>query len=186
MDCPILAFIASFIGMLFVIIAYMLKKKSLYLACQSLCLVFLIIAYFFEVNFFGMIALGIGLARSLTFFIYEKKDKYAPIIWSFVFSLATTANFLVTLLVLKTGQALDVLCLLALILYAFIFRVRSLKIVRFTMLVPTILSIVYNILVHAAVFTTLTYVFELLVNCVSIVRFHALPYYKQKYGTKCL
>lgn len=182
MENPILAFIASFIGMVFVVSAYLVKKKSLYLACQALCLVFLIIAYFFEANFFGMIGLGIGLARSLTFFVYEQKDKYAPMTWAFVFTIATTINFLVNLLVLRTGRPLDVLCLLALVMYAFIFRIRSLKIVRFSMLFPTVLSIVYNILVGAAIFTTLTYVFELCVNCVSIVRFHVLPYYQKKYG----
>ena len=180
MDIPILAVIASFIGMAFVVAAYLVRKKSLYLACQSLCIVFLILAYFFEVNFFGMIGLGIGLARSLTFFVYEQKDKDAPIYWPFVFSFLTLCNFYVNLFILKTGQALDVLCLIALIMYAFIFRIRSLKIVRFTMLVPTILSIVYNICVGAAIFTTLTYVFELFVNCVSIVRYHALPYYMEK------
>ncbi len=180
MDIPILALIASFIGMAFVITAYLVRKKSLYLACQALCIVFLIIAYFFEVNFFGMIGLGIGLGRSLTFFVYEQKDKNAPIYWSFVFAVLTMLNFSVNLFILKTGQPLDVLCMLALIAYAFIFRIRSLKIVRFTMLAPTVLSILYNILVGAAIFTTLTYVFELAVNCVSIVRYHGLPYYMEK------
>ena len=182
MDIPVLALIASFIGMAFVVTSYLVRKKSLYLACQSLCLVFLIIAYFFEVNFFGMIGLGIGLVRAFTFFVYEQKDKDAPIFWSFAFTLLTTINFYVNMFVLKTGQALDVLCLMALIAYAFIFRIRSLKIVRFTMLFPTVLSILYNLLVGAALFTTLTYVFELIVNCVSIVRYHILPYYAEKYG----
>lgn len=182
MDIPVLAFIASFIGMAFVVTSYLVRKKSLYLACQSLCLVFLIISYFFEVNFFGMIGLSIGLVRALTFFLYEQKDKDAPIFWSFAFSLLTMVNFYVNMFVLKTGQALDVLCLVALIAYAFIFRIRNLKIVRFTMLFPTILSMVYNILVGAAIFMTLTYVFELVVNCISILRYHVLPYYMEKRG----
>lgn len=182
MDIPVLAFIASFIGMAFVVTSYLVRKKSLYLACQSLCLVFLIISYFFEVNFFGMIGLSIGLVRALTFFLYEQKDKDAPIFWSFAFSLLTMVNFYVNMFVLKTGQALDVLCLVALIAYAFIFRIRNLKIVRFTMLFPTILSMVYNILVGAAIFMTLTYVFELVVNCISILRYHVFPYYMEKRG----
>ena len=182
MDIPVLAFIASFIGMAFVVTSYLVKKKSLYLACQSLCLVFLIISYFFEVNFFGMIGLSIGLARAFTFFVYEQKDKAAPIAWSFTFSILTMINFYVNMFILKTGRALDVICLVALIAYAFIFRIRSLKIVRFTMLFPTVLSMVYNILVGAAIFTTLTYVFELVVNCISILRYHILPYYMEKRG----
>ena len=183
MDIPVLAIIASFIGMSFVIAAYLVRKKSLYLACQSLCLVFLILAYFFEVNFFGMIGLGIGLTRTLTFFAYEQKDKNAPIYWSFVCAFLTLCNFYVNMFILKTGQALDVICLIALIMYAFIFRVRSLKIVRFTMLAPTALSIVYNVCVGAAIFTTLSYMFELVVNCVSIARYHVIPYYMEKRKT---
>ena len=179
MESPILAFIASFIGMAFVIAAYLVKKKSLYLACQSLCLVFLIISYFFEVNFFGMIGLGIGLARTLTFFAYEQKDKNASAFWSFLFAFLTFCNFFVNMFILKTGQALDVLCLLALIAYAFIFRIRSLKIVRFTMLVPTVLSILYNTLIGAAIFASLTYVFELTANVISIFRYHILGNYNQ-------
>jgi hypothetical protein len=66
-------------------------------------------------------------------------------------------------------------------MYAFIFRIRSLKIVRFTMLLPTVLSILYNVLIEAAIFVTLTYVFELAVNLVSITRFHILPLLKDKH-----
>ena len=70
------------------------------------------------------------------------------------------------------GRPLDVLCLLALVGYAFIFRIRNLKIVRFTMIVPTVLSILFNVFTHAALFATLTYSFELLANIVSIFKYH--------------
>lgn len=173
MENQILALIASFIAMAFVVMAYFVKKKSYYLLCELLCIVFLVISYFFTVQFFAMIGLFIGLCRTITFFAYENKAKPAPLYWSFIFSVLTIVSyFIVNFGILKTAQPLDVLCLSALVAYAFIFRVRNLKIVRFTMLVPTVLSIFFNLLTGAALFATLTYVFELCANVVSIFKYH--------------
>ena len=40
------------------------------------------------------------------------------------------------------------------------------------MLIPTVLSILFNVLINAAVFATLTYVFELSANVISIFKYH--------------
>lgn len=173
MENQTLALIASFIAMAFVIMAYFVKKKAYYLLCELLCIVFLVVSYFFTVQFFAMIGLAVGLFRTVTFFVYENKEKVAPIYWSFLFSALTIASyFIVNFGILKTSQPLDVLCVLSLVAYAFIFRIRNLKIVRFTMLIPTVLSILFNILTHAAIFATLTYVFELSANVVSIFKYY--------------
>ncbi len=175
MDNPILALLASFIAMVFVVCAYFVKKKSLYLMFQASCIVFLIISYFFTVQFFAMVGLAIGLMRALTFFGYEHKNKNAPLWLAFAFSAATLASyFIINLWILKTAQPLDLLCLAGLIMYAFIFRIRDLKTVRFAMLAPTVLSILFNTLTQAALFTSLTYVFELTANVVSIFRYHII------------
>lgn len=168
-----LALIASFIAMGFVVASYFVKKKSLYLLFQSLCIAFLVISYFFTVQFFAMIGLGVGLVRVLVFFVYEYKDKRAPLWISCVLAIVTVvAYIIVNLVILKTEQLLDILCVAALVLYAFIFRIRNLKIIRFTMLIPTVLSILFNLLTHAALFATLTYVFELVANLGSIYKYH--------------
>ena len=57
-------------------------------------------------------------------------------------------------------------------MYAFIFRVRNLKFVRFAMIVPTVLSILFNILTSAAIFATMSYVIELVATVVAIFKFH--------------
>ena len=168
-----LALIASFIAMAFAASAYFVKRKSGYLLCELLCIVFLIVSYFFTVQFFAMIGLAIGFFRTVTFFVYESKERQAPIIWSFIFSGLTIASyFTVNYAILKTAKILDVLCMLALVMYAFIFRVRNLKIVRFSMLAPTVLSILFNVLTGAALFSTLTYAIELCANVISIFRYH--------------
>ena len=173
MDNPILALIARFLAMVMVAFSYFMKKKSLYLLFQALCIVFLILSYFFSLEFFAMIGLVIGLFRTLVFFAYEKYDQRAPLWLSFVLGGLTIASyFIVNLGILKTAKPLDLLCLAALVAYAFIFRVRNLKLVRFTMLAPTALSILYNILTSAPIFACFTYVFELGANVISIFKYH--------------
>lgn len=168
-----LSLVAGFVAMTFVAISYFVKNKSLYLTFQALCIVFLIVSYFFTTQFFAMVGLAIGLARTLIFYAFEKRDKVAPIWVAFVLSAATlTSYFIVNLGILKTAQPLDLLCVTALIMYAFIFRIRDLKIVRFTMLIPTILSILFNTLTGAAFFASVTYVIELTANVVSIYKYH--------------
>ncbi len=171
-----LSLIAGFIAMAFVIVAYFVKEKKYYLLFQSLCIVGLIFSYFFNGQYFAMIALVTSLARALTFLQFEKKDKVAPIGYAFLFSaLALAAYILVNIVVMKDAQPLDILCLSATVCYAFIFRIRNLKIVRYTMIVPTVLSIVFNILTSAAIFVTVSYTFELCADIVSIFKYHILP-----------
>ncbi len=167
--------------MIFVITSYFVKNKSLYLVFQALCITFLVVSYFFTVQFFAMIGVTIGLIRALAFFWYEKRDKDAPLWIPLAVSATTIASyFIVNYGILKTAQPLDLLCLAASILYAFIFRIRDLKTVRFTMLAPTILSILFNTLTQAALFVSLSYVFELTANVVSIFRYHILPVRKEE------
>ena len=120
-----------------------------------------------------MVGLAIGLVRSILFFVYETKDKTAPMWLSVAVSIATiAAYFVVNVWILHTVQPLDILCLTACILYAFVFRIRNLKTVRFGMLAPTTLSLLFNILAHAALFATLSYAFELAANLLSIYKYH--------------
>ena len=173
MENRILALIASFIAMAFVILSYFVRKKQYYLLFQLLCISFLIVSYFFSLQFFAMIGLAVGLFRTITFFVYEKKGKKAPIYWPIIISALTLTSYLIVNYgILQTAQPLDILCLVALIMYAFIFRMRNLKHVRFMMIIPTVLSILFNVFTHAVLFATLTYVFELGANVVSIFKYH--------------
>lgn len=176
----VFALIASFIALVFVVFAYFTSKKN-YLMFQSLCIVFLIISYFFKAQYFVAIGMVVSLGRSLTFYYFESKDKDASIFWSFLFSALTiTSYFIVNLVILGDAKLIDIICLCALVLYSFIFRIRNLKIVRFTMLIPTALSIIYNIVAAMPIFAILSYSFELGANIVSIVKYDVLPNRKKK------
>lgn len=175
MENKILADIASYIAMALVVFSYFTRKKERFLLFQLLCIVFLIIAYFFNVQFFAMVGLVVGLFRALVYFAYEKRGKLAPVYWPFVLGGLTLASyFTINFAILGSSDPLDVLCLVSLICYAFIFRIRNLTLVRFLMLVPTVLSVLFNILTDAALGVSLTYVFELSANVVSIFRYHVI------------
>ena len=184
-DNSMLGMLMSFIAMAFVMISYFVKNKKMYLVFQAACIVFLVLSYGVIGQFFAMIGLFISLIRALVFFWYENKDKRAPIWISVAVSIATCAAYIiVNLMILKTALPLDLLLLCASIMYAFIFRIRNLELVRYTMLVPTVLSVIYNALISAPIFLVLSYGFEGLANIVSIFRYHIIPRYKGRVQNK--
>ena len=72
MESKVLSLIASFIALVFVVCSYFVRKKSMYLMFQALCIIFLIVSYFFNLQYFAMIGVTIGLCRTLTFFLFER------------------------------------------------------------------------------------------------------------------
>ena len=116
-----LALITSFIAMALVATSYFVKKKKLYLVFQFLGIIFLILSQFFSFEYFAAVGLIIALFRTYVFYVYEKNDKLAPIIWPIVFTiLSLLSYFIINLYILKTLKPIDILCLIALILYSFI------------------------------------------------------------------
>ena len=188
MDIPILAYTASFIAMALIVVGYFVKNKTGYLLFQFLGIIFLIFSYFFSVAFVAMIGLIIGLFRTLTYFLYERKNKLAPLFWPFLFSaLSILGYFAANYIENSSGRLLDIMCVLALCMYAFTFRIKDFRVLKFATLVPTTLSILYNILIFAPVFNTLSYSFELGANILSIILYYKafnrekiIPFKKEK------
>lgn len=173
MNSPITALVCSFIAMGCVVCSYFVKKKEWFILFQALCITFLIFSYFFSLEFFAMVGLCIGLLRALVCFAYEKKDKLAPTWFSvLICALTVVAYFIVDLWVLGTARPVDILCLVASCFYAFIFRVRDMKKVRFLMLIPTSLSILFNTITRAPLGACLSYTFELTANVIAVFRYY--------------
>ena len=176
MENPTLALCVSFLALCCVVISYFLKSKALYLAFQSVGIVFLVLTYFFSALFFPMISLFIGLFRVLIYFVYEQKQKTAPTWVALLLIFATlTAYVVVNVVVLKTARILDVLNVAAMVLYALIMRVRNLKFVRFAIIAPAFLSVLYNLLLGGQPFATALYLFEIAACVLAILRFYVLP-----------
>ena len=173
MDNKTLALVASFVAMSLIVISYFVRKKEKYLLFQLLGVLFLVATYFFSLDWLAMLGLSVAACRTVTFFLYERKGKKAHILWAFFFSfLSLVAFFAVSVLGSGGVKLSDILLLITLFAYAFIFRIRSLKIVRFAMFLPLSLSIAYNLLTHAPLFTVISYSFELGANIVSIFKYH--------------
>lgn len=181
MENQTLAFITSLIAMLLIMASYFFKKKELYLLFQAAGMVFLIANYFFTLQFVAMLGLVVGLFRALVFFFYERKDKLAPIAWAFLFSALSIAAYFIAKELEGDNKPNNefewkgMILVVSLALYAFIFRIRDLRLMRFTVLAPTSLALLYNILIRAtqsSPFAILTYAFELGANIVSILKYH--------------
>ncbi len=168
-----LSMIASFIALGLIVSSYFVRKKIFYLMLQGIGIIFLVLSYLFIEEFFAMISLSIGLGRTITFFLYEKKDKKAPIWLACLFSgLTIVSYFIVNLWILGTAKSIDIIYLISLCLYAFTFRIRDLKIMRYAVVAPNSLAVIYNIAISAPIFTVLSYAFELTANIVAIIQFN--------------
>ncbi|MBR2340995.1 MAG: YgjV family protein [Clostridia bacterium] len=182
MENATLSFIAGLFAMALIVISYFTDKKTLYLILQASSIVFLILSYLFISEFFAMVGLSVGLGRALTFFVYENKNKPAPLWLSFLFSALTLlAYVIVNVVILKNYEIWDVLYLTALIFYAFTFRIRNLSVLRLVTIIPTGLSVVYGFGISATAFVIISYIFEFLANLFAIIKQNILPKYKSKY-----
>ncbi len=167
------ALVFSFVGMLFIASSYFVKNKDGFLIFQGIGIVFLMFSYLFDGKYFAMIGLGIGLIRCIVFYLYEQAGKEAPIVWCFGLCLASFALYgIVNLAILASFHPADIVYLIGLVLYMFIFRIRNIKIVRYTILLPTALSIIYNVWAAAPIFAVVSYSFEMLANIGSILKYH--------------
>ena len=164
--------VASFIAMILIAGSYFVKKSG-FLLLQSSGIVFLMVSYCLEGLYFAMIGLGVGLARSLIFYAYEKKDKIAPIAWPFIFTgVSIVADLVINVKILNAQEWYDAIYLIGLVLYAFVFRIRNIEVLRYVITIPTALSILYNVVSGAAIFAVFSYCFELGANIVAILKYH--------------
>lgn len=161
------------IAMFFVATSYFFKRKETYLLFQLIAIFCLSFSYLFIEKYFAMITFAISVIRMVVFLIYEKKDIAVPIWLKSLFAaLVLAAYVVVNVIVLKDTSGLDVMCLVANVFYTFCFGIRNLTLMRYVILVPNVLSVLYNFLLPATPFVILSYSFELGSNVLSIIKYH--------------
>lgn len=176
-----LALVMSFIAMSLLIGSYFFKDRTYFLLFQSLGIVFLILSYLFDGLYFAMIGLMVGLSRTFSYFLYEKTHTRAPVSLAVLFCMLTLAAYaVVNLWILKNPAPVDIINLAALCGYAILFRIKNVKLMRYLILLPTALSVLYNVLCGAAVFVAISYVFEIAANIYAIVKFNILDKKKEE------
>ena len=169
-----IALLISFVAMLMYASSY-LFKKSTYLIFQGLGGLSLVFSYLFLGEYFAMISLFHGLSRTITYFCFEKKDKTIPA-WIVVINCVVLfLNYVVVnICILKTANITDILLVISFCLYAIVFSFRNLQTVRYAITIPLALTVLYNILINAPIFTVISYSFELVVAIATII-YYANP-----------
>lgn len=166
------SYVASFFALIIIMYSYFANNKKYYLLFQCLGIVCLITSYLFMSKYFATLSMIVALIRTITFGVYEYKNKNAPLFFSYLFVILTILTYvLVNVIILKIISWLDILHVIALCFYAFTFRIRNLTTMRKVILMPNVLEVLYNLIMFAPLFTTLSYFFELLSNVVAIFKF---------------
>ena len=164
--------ISGFATLAFMVSSYFFKSKRNYLFFQVLGLIGMFLSYLFGAEYFAMVALAVSFSRTFTFFCYEKKDTEAPIFLSFLFaSLGLCAYITVNLIILGDAKPVDIICLTEQVMYAFVFRIRNIKTVRYALILPTALAVLYNLLIGDMMFLVMSYSFELLADFYAIYKY---------------
>ncbi len=163
----------SFLALLMYSGSYLFKKKSVYLIFQGLGGLSLVFSYFFASNFFAMISLFIGLLRTTVYFLFECKNRKVPVYIVVILCVATLGNYYVLNFIFgQESNPLDLILALAFVLYAIIFSIRNLQLVRITIIVPLSLTILYNVLINAPIFTPISYSVELIVTVITLIYYY--------------
>ena len=136
-------------------------------------MVCLVLSFLLKSNYFAMVGMAIGIGRAVTFFLYEKHDKDAPIALSFLFAcLSVAAYFIINVWIQGVGKYEDILYLLSLASYAFSFRIRDRRTLLYVTLLPTSCGVIYSVVCFTTVFVFLLYAFEFTANVVAIGKMH--------------
>ena len=158
-------------AVILVVISYFANNQSKYLLFQALNMCALAISYLFSCEYFAMIGISVSMARTTTFFLISQKGKEGPLSLSFFFAfLNVLAYFIVNLVIFKNSKPIAILYVISLVAYSFIFRIKDMKKVRFLMLIPLTLTIVFNLFSNATIFAAISYLIELIADVIAIIK----------------
>ena len=170
-----LSFVMSTIALILFSSSYFFNSKRNYLILQLSGSSFLSVSYLFMGSYFAMLALVIGIARGVICYTYEKRDKKVPIYYIVGLCLASIVSYIViNTVILSQASVWDFLYLLASCMYAVIFAIRNLRVMRYVVLLPHASAVAYNLLIHAPISSAISYGIELGVTVVAIVRYEVI------------
>ncbi len=175
-----LSFIMSTIALVLFCSSYFFNNKKKYLILQLSGNVFLSMSYFFMGAYFTMVSLGIGIARGIVCYTYEKKNKKVPLYMIIGLCFLTVSSYIVINYIVLSGEASpwDVLYMIASCMYAITFAIRNIKLMRYLVLIPHASAISYNLLVNAPISSAISYGIEFVITIVAIIKFHIQEKYK--------
>lgn len=153
--------------------SYFFRNKRNYLILQLTGNLFLSVSYLVMGSYFTMVSVAIGIARGLSCYLYEKKNKKVPLYVIFSLCFATITSYIViNCFILTESSVWDVLYLIASCLYAITFAMRNITLMRYVVLIPHSFAIAYNLLINAPISSAISYTIELIVTVVAIIKFY--------------
>ncbi len=165
-----LSTIIGFVAMACAMSSYFLKNKLLFLCAQGGAILFLALSCLFIEEYYAMISYAIGLGRVLVYYLFERKNKNAPLLIILAFmALFVISYVIINVIILKVFKPLDIVLMFANLLFTYAFSMRNLTRMRYVFAVPLALCIIYYILIKATLFVIISYSFELCANLVAIL-----------------
>ena len=166
------SFVASTIALCLYSASYFFNTKKNYLIFQLSGNVFLSLSYLLIGAYFTMVSVVLGIARGLICYVYEKKGKRVPVFLIAGLCFATILSYvIINYVILSQASAWDVLYLIASCMYAITFAIRNIRVMRYTVLIPNSLAVIYNLLIKAPISSAISYGIELAVTVVAIIKF---------------
>lgn len=132
--------IVGLIALIVVIVGYFGKTRKLFYFTQVLANILLSTGFLIKGNFLAGIGIAIATARSLTFLIFDIKDKDVPKYLVGIFIVLFIANG-----IYNWTNALDLLSIVALITNTLFCQIKEQKIMKLCMTIPVSLTIIYDI-----------------------------------------
>lgn len=170
MYSPILMQICAFIAMATAITSYFVKDKRVFLVVQSIAIVMFAFSNFFNLIILPVFTYLIAFIRMIVYYAYEKADKPAPFLIKSIFAwLNVVAYFVLNAISGTLFNVVDILVMVASVLYAYSFGIRNLQRLRLYFIIPTGISITYYAMIPDSFFALISYSFELIANLTSFV-----------------
>lgn len=170
----------SFLGMLSASSSYFMKKRWQYLIAQGASILLISLSNLLLALYYAFIASGVSLSRIVVYYFLEKKNKEPTFtIKTFFAGLVVFSYIITNLIILRDFNPWDIMLMAINVSFVYIVGIRNITIMRYCMLPPTLLAILYCIIVQTAIFTTFSFVIELISNIVAII-VHKTPAKRKK------
>ncbi len=132
------------ISSIFMIIAYSVKQKTLYIIFQIVCNLILIANYIYLSKMTAILTVSVATVRFFVYYLLVKK--YNDIHWLMIVLFAVLAAVLG---IITANQPIDYLMVAAVVLYTICYKIRNLMYMKMALLVPLSLLLLYAILTVA-------------------------------------
>lgn len=156
--------ILSLLAVATIIIGYLAKKRTYFLITQIIANCLIATTYFLLGSMFGCIGIAIANIRTITFFIYEKKNKCVPYWLIGIFIALVCIDSIIF-----WNSYLDLLCLVAINLFTIAFRVKKDTIMKSILFSANLLFLLFNLFNYDIV-GAINKTIELVTLILSIVR----------------